>query len=476
MAGARDTDAGVIAARLDRLPVTRTHRLAVVVVGIGLFFDIYEIFLAGTLASVLTDQYGASENATKWLLASAFLGMFIGALLLPRLADRAGRRTAFYLTLSTYSLFSLLAAFSPNLTLLVLFRFLAGLGIGAEPPLCDAYLSDLLPARVRGRAIAWAYTLSFLAVPAAGFMARGLVPQHFLLDGWRWMFVIGALGAAICWVLRRNLPESPRWLEAAGRHEEAEKVLRGLEAEAASATGKTAEVPAAPTPIRPTRRVPVSALFARPWRRRTLMLWAFHCLQTLGYYGFGSLVPLVLVSKGYSIVDSLTFAAFSYIGYPVGALLSLPLVERLERKHLVTGSAVAMAVFGLLFGYSSGSAAIVITGFLYTATSNLFSNAYHVYQGELYPTALRATGAGVAYSISRLASGAMPFVLVPLLNASGATAVFVVVAIAMVLVALDILVLGPATTGRRLEEITEAVPAPRSDGGGVPRPAIGAEG
>jgi len=137
--------------------------------------------------------------------------MFFGATLLGRFADARGRRTAFLVNLGIYSVFTLLGAFSPNVAILIVTRFLAGIGIGAELPLVDAYLGELLPTRHRGRYTAWAYTLGFIGVPAAGFLARILVPRHpFGIDGWRWMFVAGSLGAAIVWMLRAKLPESPR--------------------------------------------------------------------------------------------------------------------------------------------------------------------------------------------------------------------------------------------------------------------------
>jgi len=164
------------------------------------------------------------------LLASAFIGMFFGAITLGRIADRMGRRRAFLLSLGIYSTFSLLSAFSPDPAMLVVTRFFAGLGIGAEPPIADSYLSDLLPPRQRGRYIAWAYTIGLLGVPASGFLARGLAPiAPFCIEGWRWMFVIGALGSVVVAFLRRSLPESPRWLAANGRGDEADAVVRRFE-------------------------------------------------------------------------------------------------------------------------------------------------------------------------------------------------------------------------------------------------------
>jgi MFS transporter, putative metabolite:H+ symporter len=448
-----------VAARLNRLPVLRSHRVAVAIVGVGMFFDLYEVFLAGTLGTVLTKRFAVTGQDLKLVLASAFVGAFIGAVTLTRVADRLGRRRAFFLTLGIYSVFSVLAAFSPNVEILILCRFIAGIGIGGELPLCDAYLSDLLPARVRGRLIGWAYTVGFCAVPAAGFLARGIGTRQVLgTDGWRVMFVLGGVGAAICWALRRRLPESPRWLEAVGRYEQADAIVTRLEEEArrGGAELAPAAVDAAPAP----GRAPVSALFAPRYRRRTVMLWVFHCLQTLGYYGFGTLVPLVLTHKGFDIVHSLTFSALTFVGYPLGSLVSVPIIERVERKTLVIAAAAAMIVLGLAFGFATSEGLILATGFLYTAASNVFSNAYHVYQGELYPTGLRATGAGSAYSLSRLATAAMPFVLLPLLDDHGSGPVFVLIGIAMALVIADIGLLGPRTTGRPLEQVTGPAPTP----------------
>ncbi|MEV8614917.1 MFS transporter [Amycolatopsis sp. NPDC051373] len=441
-----------VAARLDRLPVTRTHRRATVAVGLGLFFEFYEVFLTGTISAVLVSEFKLSKAALPPLLASTFLGMCFGALLLGRLADRFGRRGAFLLNLALYSFFSLLGAFSGNAIMLLITRFFAGVGLGAEPPLADTYLTDLLPARKRGKLIAWAYTLAFCGVPVVGFLAKGLTEGSFLgIAGWRWLFVIGALGAGVVFLLRRGLPESPRWLHSVGRTQEAETVIRGLEAEA----GQTPAAEPAPAPVeKPVRKAaPICDLFGPTYRRRTIMMTVFHVLQTIGYYGFGTMVPLVLAAKGYPVSQSLLFTALTFLGYPVGSALSLPLVERLERKHLVIGSVLAMAVFGLAFGLANSIALAIVFGFVYTAISNVFSNSYHIYQAEIFPTALRSTASSGTYSISRLASGLMPFVLVPLLDSSGATTLFVVIGAALVLVALDIAILGPRTTGRSVENV-----------------------
>jgi MFS transporter, putative metabolite:H+ symporter len=443
--------AATVAARMDRLPITPLHRRATILIGLGLFFDIYEVFLAGVLGAVLGRHFHLGTSQLSLLLASAFLGMFLGALTLGRLADRVGRRGAFLASMGLYSAFSLIGAFSVNPLMLVASRFFAGWGIGAEPPIADTYLSDLLPPTQRGKYTAWAYTLSFGGVPLAGFLGRWLVPTAPLgVEGWRWMFVIGALGAIAVFALRTGLPESPRWLESVGRATDAGAVVARFEQQATALGGLRKPFADGPTG---EPRGSVRELFVPPYRRRTVMMTVFHLFQTWGYYGFGTLVPIVLVAKGYSIVDSLLFSALTFLGYPLGSALSIPLVERIERKYLLIGAALVMAGCGLAFGLAGSTSQIVAFGFLYTVASNVFSNAYHIYQAEVFPTQLRATAASSTYALSRLSTGLMPFILLPLLHGHGASALFGVVAAALTVVVVDVALLGPRTTGRPLEDI-----------------------
>ena len=180
---------------------------------------------------------------------------------------------------------------------------------------------------------------------------------------------------------------------------------------------------------------------------------SFHVFQTVGYYGFGTLVPTVLAAKGYSVVTSLTFTSLTFIGYPVGSALSLPVVERVDRRWLIVASAFLMSVFGVALGYASSAMVIVAMGFLYTVASNFFSNALHIFQVEIFPTFARATAAGTAYGMSRLSSGAMPFILLPVLARWGPTAMFAVIAGALWICIVDIALFAPSTTGRSLEQV-----------------------
>ncbi|WP_030264888.1 MFS transporter [Streptomyces violens] len=431
-----------VQARIDRLPLLPMHRKAVLLVGAGLLFDAYETFLAGTVSQVLQDEFLLSGSALELVLASAFIGQVIGSVAMGRFADRFGRKKSFVVNLLMYSVFTLAGAFAVDPTTMAIFRFLAGLGIGAEFTLADSYLSELLPAAHRGRQIAWAYTVSFLGIPLVGFLALWLVPLHPLgVAGWRWLFVIGALGSGLTWSIRRALPESPRWLASKGRTEEADGIVGAMERQATGPLLPTQAV-TAPAPVRAG---------TSPLRRRTVMAWVLSGTQAVGYYGFGTLAPLVLTAKGFPLIHSLAYTAVSYLGYPLGSLLSVPVVERFERKYLIMVLAGLMAACGLGFGLGSTGPAIVVCGFAYTLVSNLFSNTYHIYLAEQYPTHLRGAAVGAAYAVGKSVTAALPFLLLPLLHAQGAGPMFATIAAVMLLLIVNVATLGPRTTGRAID-------------------------
>ncbi|MBF6327509.1 MFS transporter [Nocardia transvalensis] len=412
-------DDGPNALRLDELPVRPVHRKLVALVGMGLFFDLYELFLAGTITGVLKQELDLSTYELSGILASAFAGQFLGALVLGRLSDVIGRRRMFLINIGIYAVFTFLGAFSPNVWFLMATRVLAGLGIGAEMTVSDTYLSETMPPQVRGRMIAIAYTIGFCAVPTVGFLARWLVPlQPFGVEGWRWLFVIGGMGAALVFVARRHMPESPQWLARQNR-----------------AAG----------------RVPFAQILRPPVRARTLLFGAVMILQVFGYYGFGTLAVLVLHAKGFTVVNSLSYLAITYLGYPIGSLLTIPLIERVERKYLVIGTAALMAAFGLVFGFATAVPLILLAGGLFTMASNVFSDSIHAYLPESFPTSVRGTASGATYSLSKLSTAVQPFLLLPLLDNHGSGAVFTVITIALVVMIGLIAVWGPLTGRRPLD-------------------------
>ncbi len=445
-----------VAARMDRLPLYSMHRKLAFVLGVGTFFDLYDIFLGGLLGAVLASVYHLNALQTALIISSSFFGMFFGAIMLGIISDYIGRRTMYMIDLLIYSLFSLAAAFSPTYLWIVFFRFLAGVGLGAEPPLTDIYMSEMIPKYARGRYIAWSYTLGFLGVPMAGFVGKFIIQSTFLsLPGWRWLLIIGSLGAFIVWFIRRNLPESPRWFEIRNNTKAANDSLNVIEQEAMREHNLQELPTPQPVVVEPQARAPLSEIFSGIYAKRTTMLWIFQLLQTVGYYGFGSLAPVVLVAKHFSIVSTLGYTGLIFLGYPLGSLISIPLVERFERKWLIVGAAICMALLGLSFGFATTVPLIVASGFLLTTVSNIFSNSFHIYQAEIFPTRMRGTAVGTAYSLSRLASAVLPFVALPVLKAYGPVAVFSGAAVIMAILCLDVGFLGPRSTGKSLEVVAQ---------------------
>lgn len=312
---------------------------------------------------------------------------------------------------------------------------------------------------------AWAYTIGFLGVPIAALLGGRFVARHEILgiDGWRWLLILGGLAAVFVLAVRSMLPESPRWLEIRGRHAEARVVVESIVEAVGADVGPLDVIPdgrggASRHGEDEVRRVTdVLRIAFRDYRSRSVMLIIFQVLQTVAYFGFGTLAPLVLVHKGFHVTESLAYSALSFAGYPLGSLVSVPLVERFERKHLIIASALAIAVFGVVFAAASSVAVIVAAGFLLTAVSNVFCNAFRIYQAEIFPTAIRSTASGAAYSLSRAASAVLPFIAVPLLTAFGPVVVFAGSAVLIVLLCVDVAVLGPRSTGLDLETVQQPV-------------------
>ena len=237
----------LITARLDRLPVTRHIWLMVVLISLGGLFENYDIFFTayiapglfrdGVITPTTVSFFGMTGLAS--FIAALFFGMFIGTIAVCFVADRFGRRVIFVSALLWYCAATLMLAFQDSANGLNFWRFLGGIGVGVEQITIDAYLSELVPKHVRGKAFAFQQGVSFFAVPIVAFLAWLLVPATpFGISGWRWVVILGSIGAIFVWFVRLGLPESPRWLAQQGRLEEAERVISTIEAKVQAQTGR----------------------------------------------------------------------------------------------------------------------------------------------------------------------------------------------------------------------------------------------
>ncbi len=443
-----------IAERIERLPLGRFHRRFIALVSLGNFFDLYDIFIVAYIGAVLQQSGFLTLRQFTFFVAAGFLGMFVGTVVFGMGSDRMGRRSAFILLLLIYSVFTFADAFAPTAGWLIALRFFAGVGIGAEIVVIDTYVTEVVPGRARGRYVAITQVAGFCAVPVAAVLSRLLVPTHFLMSGWRWVMVIGASGALLTWWFRRRLPESPRWLESRGRVAEADAIMTALENESFSKEGKRIYTEDTESAEGTEKKESGSfwELWKQPYLSRTVMLVIFQALQTVGFYGFANWAPTFLLKRGVSLLHSLEYTLLIALVSPIGPLLAAFTSDRMERKWTIVVLALLVAGLGLGFGNSIAPAAVVGFGALLTLANYWFSAAFHAYQAELFPTRLRATGVGFTYSWSRL-SAAFTSILIGAVLVHGVPAVFAVLAVAMILVAGVVAVMGPRTNGLVLEEI-----------------------
>jgi putative MFS transporter len=449
-----------IAARLDRLPATRAVWKLVALLSLGGFFEFYDLFFTGYVApglvrgGILTPTtpglFGTSGIAG--FVAALFSGLFVGTLLFGFVADRLGRRAIFTVSLLWYTAASLVMATQSTAFGLNLWRFIAGIGIGVELVTIDTYLSELVPKAMRGRAFAFNQVIQFLAVPVVAFLAWLLVPRDPLgMAGWRWVVAIGAVSALGVWVIRRAVPESPRWLASHGQPERAAAIMDALEARVRAEHGAALPAPDPTPPAGPDARF--ADIFRPPYTTRTVMLVVFNIFQTVGFYGFSNWVPQLLISQGIEVTHSLLYTFVIALAAPIGPLLAMTVADRIERKWLIVAAAGAVACFGLIFSQMRAPALLIALGVCVTLASNVMSFTFHAYQAELYPTRIRALAVGFVYAWSRISVVFSAFVIAFFLRDFGTLGVFAFIAGSMGVVMLAIGTLGPRTLGLSLETI-----------------------
>ena len=453
--------AGLIAARLDRLPMSRTLWTRVLLLSLGGFFEFYDLLFTGYIApglvasGILTPTTPGLFGTTgiAGFVAAFFSGLFIGTMLFSVAADRLGRRTIFTLSLLWYTVASVIMAFQTDSFGLNLWRFISGIGVGVELVTIDTYLAELVPKSFRGRAFAYNQAIQFMAVPVVAFLAWQLVPIAPLgLEGWRWVVLIGALGAVCVWWIRLRVPESPRWLAAHGRLDEADRILSELERRAEAETG--AKLPVASPPALEAPRGRFAEIWQGTYLSRTVMMIVFNIFQAVGFYGFANWVPTLLIAQGIAVTQSLQYTFVIALAAPFGPLLGALLADRFERKYLLASVALGVGVFGLFFSQMRVAVLLILFGVLVTLSNNAMSFLYHAYQAEVYPTRIRAMAVGFVYSWSRLSTVFSAFVIAFILGRFGAPGVFAFIAGSMLIAALSILLLGPKVNHRSLEAIS----------------------
>lgn len=451
-----------ITARIDRLPSSWTVWRLIVLLSLGGAFEFYDLFQTAYLSPGLLSSgifhaganglFGLTDQAT--FAAATFAGLFIGTMLFGSVADRFGRRAVFTFSLLWYTAASVAMGLQHSNVGVDVWRLIAGIGIGVETVTIDAYVSELAPASLRGRAFGINQFVQFLAVPFLALVCWFLAPRAPMgIAGWRWVVFLGAIGAVAVWIIRRDIPESPRWLAQQGRMLEANAAVARIEQRVEREIGHPLAQPVHVVP-QVHRKGTFSEIWVPPYRKRTLMLIVFNFFQTIGFYGFGNWVPALLASMGSTVTNSLQYSAIIALVYPIGPLLCMTIADKFERKWQIVSAALGTATFGLLFAHRTNSAWLITFGILITLSNNLLSYSYHAYQAELFPTRIRARAIGFVYSWSRLSTIFTSFMIAFFLQRFGTTGVFAFIAASMLVVILSIGILGDRTKGLALEEIS----------------------
>ena len=455
------TAAERLTARLDRLPMTRSLWTMAILLTLGGFFDGYAIGLIAALAPGLfkakiftattVSFFGMSGFAS--FVAALFAGLFVSALFVSYVADHFGRRAIFTYSLVWFGIANFIMGTQTTADGVNLWRFISALGVGVELVTVDAYLSELVPKKTRGKVFGLLQAMSAVAFLAAYFLSWQLIPHNPLgYAGWRWVAWAGSVAAIVVWVIRLSLPESPRWLAQQGRMEEAEQVMAGIEARAEAESGMPLPPPDPPV-VQDPRKGSVAEIFSPLYIKRTIMLMLFNFFQTVGFYGFVAWTPTLLIAKGIHITQSLEYSMIINIAAVAFAFSIMGFADRLERKWHVCGSCFAIAVFGIWFGNVTSPAALIALGVCLAVSTQWLSYALHNYQAELYPTRIRARGIGFVYSWSRLSGILTPFFVAFFLRDFGVPGVFAFVAASMAVVIISVAGLGPRTIKLELEAI-----------------------
>jgi putative MFS transporter len=441
-------------ARLDAVPIGGFHKRLVVVSGIGWMFDSMDVGIISFVVATLAREWGLIPDQVAWLISIGTLGMLVGAALAGTLADRFGRKTMFQMTLLIFSFATAFCGIAWSYAALAVGRFLVGFGLGGELPIASTLVSEFSPARWRGRMLVllesfWAYGWILAAL-----IAFFIIPQY----GWRAAFFLGAIPAFYVFVLRRSLPESPRFLLSKGRAAEAEEVISRVERESGVARPKGAPSAAlaaeagAPAESAMQR---FAELWSRPYLRRTVMLWVLWFTIVYSYYGIFTWLPTLLSEGGRSLTGSFLYVLIITLAQIPGYFSAAYLIEKVGRKWTLAPYLFLTAVGAFFFRNAGTESAILFWG-CWMSFFNLGAwGVVYTYTPEMYPTRARGTGAGWAAACGRFGGVLAPLAVGQLIKSWGAgyESVFLMFAAVLLVGAINVALLGEETKGKRLEEI-----------------------
>jgi putative MFS transporter len=440
-----------IVARVERLPVSWWHVKTRIIIGVATFFDAFDALAIASVLPAIVPMWKLAPPQIGVLISTGFLGQLIGALFFGWVAERYGRMTGMVWSIGTFAVMSFVCAFAWNYESLLVFRLIQGFGLGGEVPIAAVYISELARSNVRGRFV-MLYELVFpVGIVAASVLGLWVVPTL----GWHYMFIVGAIPAVLVLVLRRVLPESPRWLASVGRLNEAERAIALIERETEKAIGKPLPAPE-PVVRVAEKRASLADLFGPLYLRRTLVVWMIWFTAYLVNYGLSIWMPTVFRTVFKLPLDvALRYGLITTAVGLIGAAIAAVIIDRIGRKPLFaicfTGAAGALIVLAQTANASAEQVLIYITiSYFFVSAINL---GVYLYTPELYSTRVRALGVGAATAWLRLASMIGP-TAVGFMIAGGLSSVFLTFGAVALAAAIVTALFAIETKKRLLEEVS----------------------
>jgi putative MFS transporter len=448
-------------ARLERVPITRWHLRARLIMGSATFFDAFDALSLAFVLPVLVGLWGISPVQIGWLIAAGYLGQFVGALLFGALAERYGRVRSAAGATALMSVMSLACALAGHFPALLVLRLVQGIGVGGEMPVAAVYINELSKARGRGR-----FFMLYEMIFPIGLMVTGQIGAIVVpLFGWQVMFLIGGIPGLLIAGLLLRLRESPRWLIGQGRLEEAETIIKEIESSASLGTqpaqdetrDETPPVARNDTQAAPSgnNRTRWAELLSPFYRRRTLVVWTLWASAYFITNGLNNWMPTLYNSVyGLTITQSLRAGTLNNVAQVAILLGCAFAIDRIGRRRWATVcfvvGTVLLAALGL-FASGSVTAVIVLVTLSYGIVGSVNAVLY-LYTPEIYPTRMRAIGTGSATCWLRLASAAGPLLVGYFVADRGTGAVFLMFAAVGIVGALAATFM-LETRNRRLEDI-----------------------
>lgn len=405
-----------VVARMQRFEKWPLPMSFLAIIGLGYFFTFYDISDIGFAMPAIGPQFNLTGSESLFLaLSIGLIGYVFGSYIIGYFADKYGRYPMLLITMLLMAIGSFGDAGSLNLIMLIVFRFITGLGLGADLNLMPAYIGEFAPSKRRGHMGEITFLMGIIGQAVTPFVALALVtPQD--AAGWRWLFFIGGLIAVIAVILRAELPRSPRWLATHGKIDEAEKVVSKLELFSKNKGIELRDVTAADVMNVEiaSKRLPFSYLWKPPYRKRMLIFGLFWGLWYIGNYAFLGDATTLLSDTGITVGSSILFIAVGAIGYPVGAIVGYYISDRFERKYIVLVGTVIWLIGMILFGTKYDSVVLTLGSFLASYALSFVLGIAYMYTSESYPTNGRTSGFAMGDGLGHI-GGAIGALLLPIL-------------------------------------------------------------